>query len=122
MSIIAEGVILARSGMLDGVDDDGQVRVATREEYPTWDFYFERKFKDFVRDDSPFKCFWPRGVDANIPALIEFVDRLEVSPVSGNQEFDTREREYLKTGILCETVCLVLSGALETIEAEQNGE
>lgn len=130
MTIIAEAIVLVRSGVLDSIED---MRMSnnpvTESELPDgWDFYFNGKdmtgFRGYAAVDSIHSNLKPRGTEANIPALKELVQRLGTSPVHFamsdlKRACENHDRYFIKTGILCETVALVLSGVLGNIEITQ---
>lgn len=111
MTVIAEGIKLARSGLLDSLEGKTlSTKPPTFEEYPTWDFYFKKNRWDYQRENSIMEFLKPRKCEANIEALKETVEQLASIPPDCE-----RKREQKSNVILCEAVALVLSGLLEEI-------
>lgn len=124
MSILAEAIKLARSGLLDDLADEGRSEsLATVEEYPTWDFLFKKNNWDYQKAGSVFNYLKPHNIEADeadIAALKESVGRLAMIPSRDWRTEYNPEREMLKNSILCEAAALVLSGVLGNCACKGN--
>lgn len=113
MNVLAAGVSLAVSGLLDGLGDAPAAQERDfKAEYPTWDFLHGDKCRKWdYRNTDTFDCLKPGKVESNIESLKHWVS-VFVRYMKGETGYDDK---VMKNAILCETVALVLSGKLDTL-------
>lgn len=120
IDVISQGIALVKSGLLSEIENcTTRHERDVKREFPTWGFLHGGKYKktDFV-NCSTFDCMKPGNIEPDIEALKNFV---ELVPAFIKKETYI-DGEYLKNGILCETVILVLSGKLEQLMIEEKCE
>lgn len=118
MNVLAAGVSLAVSGLLDGLGDAPAAQERDfKAEYPTWDFLHSDKCRKWdYRNTDTFDCLKPGKVEPNIESLKHWVS-VFARYMKGeyNIEGALYDDNAVKNAILCETVILTLSGKLDAI-------